>query len=386
MQPVRVQYQKNKFNLVPMNQHTQKKSSSKLSLDTGKQVEWPKHLRTPAELVQALGNKTKLNIIRSPLYSKLVLQFIGSLAYILVHVLNKSRVYNIEVFNEELRRLEKRNQAQSCSRSVDDDDEETGQLCQNTNAGDSNQLIKGPQAHKLAPLITLSNHISCIDDPVLWGNLLPFNYYFTQTEDVRWVGAAVDICFSRPWHSTFFSLGKTFPIVRGAGLNQPAMQYAWALLKHNQWLHLFPEGRVMRDDNQQVISNKDRGYNFKWGISKLILDYFKSSQIAGAACDEHSGVIRILPLYHLGMDKVLPIGRPYIPRFNKNILIYIRPSVIEMNSRLLASILKDQTLSVKAQKSRTDDEISRIKLTNYLEQEMEKLIEPATRLHQETNN
>lgn len=329
----------------------------------GQNLQWPKHLWTPTELIRALRrHKTKFKLIKSPLKSKLVLQFIGSWSYFLAHVLNRSRVHNHEVFNQELRRLEQKHV-----------DHHSGQP--------HFALAKN---NKPAPLITLSNHISCIDDPVLWAILLPFNYYYTQTENVRWSGAAVDICFMKPWHSAFFSLGKTFPIIRGAGLNQPAMDYGLALLKHNQWLHLFPEGRVMRDDNQQVITNEARGYNFKWGISKLILDYFRSS-LSTTDLFEQNSEIRILPFYHLGMDKVLPIGRPYLPRFGHDISVYIRPSVIEMNSQLLTHILRTQPLSRRSLKSRSNDEINRIKLTNYLEQEVERLIEPAQRLHSPSN-
>jgi monolysocardiolipin acyltransferase len=333
---------------------------------------WPRHLNTPAELIQALKDKTRLRIIRSPLCSKLVLQFVGSWAYFLAHVLNRSKVYNHHVFKEELRKLEEYNSNRHLNT-------QTAGVSVPFNTDTSAVNVKQREPR---PLITLSNHISCIDDPVLWAILLPFNYYFTKTDSVRWSAAAVDICFSKPWHSAFFSLGRTFPIMRGVGLNQPAMDFALALLKHHQWLHLFPEGRVMRNDKQEVISNLDRGYIFKWGISKLILDYFKSDKSESKSSNSE---IRILPFYHLGMDKVQPIGWPYIPRVNKNITVYIRPSVIEMNSNLLESILKSRTISMAAAKSKTDDEITRIKLTNYLEEELERLIEPATRAHESRN-
>lgn len=331
---------------------------------------WPKHLRTPAELIQALKDKTRLKVIRSPLCSKLVLQFVGSWSYLLAHVLNRSKVYNHEVFNGELRKLE---------RYIDGLPDEQATACTTLQSKDTSctNVVEAQQT-QVRPLITLSNHISCIDDPVLWGILLPFNYYFKKADTVRWSAAAVDICFSRPWHSAFFSLGKTFPIMRGVGLNQPAMDFALALLRHKQWLHLFPEGRVMRNDQQEVISNLDRGYVFKWGISKLILDYFKGATHKTKPISE----IRILPFYHLGMDKVQPIGWPYIPRINKNITVYIRPSVIEMSASSLANILKTRKISMATAKSKSNDEITRIKLTNYLEEELERLIEPATRAHE----
>lgn len=344
----------------PANAYHHMTSLKDTRLDPRKTFEWPKHLRTPSELVDAVRLETKLRIIRSPLCSKLVLQFIGGWSYILANVLNRSYIYNWDVFNQELRRIEQIYVERNCSRR---------------NNRESKYNIKR------GPLITLSNHISCIDDPILWGALLPFNYYFTKTDSVRWSAAAIDICFSKPWHSTFFAFGKTFPIIRGIGLEQPAMEFASALLRHNEWLHLFPEGRVMRDHNQQIISNLDRGYIFKWGIAKLLLDHFKSPT-RNLTCSDTNSEMRILPLYHIGMDKILPIGRPYIPRIGKKMTIYIRPSAISMDSRLLNSILSTRTLSPQVSKSRSSDEIMRIKLTNYLEEETEKLIEPATRLHE----
>lgn len=121
-------------------------------------LEWPSQLRTPAELMQAIKKRTKTHLIRSPICSKIVLQVVGSWAYFLAHFMNKSRVYNHDVFNQELRRIETQISAQQ----------------QNGDKTVSNI--------KRAPLLTLSNHISCIDDPILWASLLPFTYYSTRTE------------------------------------------------------------------------------------------------------------------------------------------------------------------------------------------------------------
>lgn len=325
-----------------------------------KGLEWPQHLITPSEFMQGLCKRDRINLMRAPVYSKIILQIVGSWSYFLVRILNKSTVFNIDTFNRELRRVENQ---------LDDD-------CPPTQISESSKLVKK------APLLTLSNHISCIDDPILWASLLPLLYYSTNTNSVRWSAAAVEICFSKPWHSTFFSLGRTFPVVRGQGLEQPAMDFAASLLQYNQWLHMFPEGKVMRDANQQVISNKERGYIFKWGVAKLILDFFKSSSSkTSASIGDETKSIRILPLYHLGMDEVLPIGRPYVPRIGKKVTVFIRPLVIEMNSKLLNDILSKRSISYRSNKSQSNDEISRIKLTNYLEEEVEKLIEPTTRLH-----
>lgn len=325
---------------------------------------WPKQLCTPYELVDALKRKTRLRIVKSPICSKLVLQIVGSWAYLLANVLNRSKIFNYEVFHKELHRIER-------------------QVRDETGTPQADKQWQSDANIRKSPLLTFSNHISCIDDPILWASLFPsLTYYSSQTDSVRWTAAAVDICFARPWHSTFFALGKTFPIMRGVGVDQPAMDFACALLNHNHWLHLFPEGRVMRDENRRKISNVERGYVFKWGISKLILDYFKKTEAR-----VRDKTMRILPFYHLGLDDILPIGWPYLTRCNKRITILIRPQVIEMNNTLLTSILSNRQLNyLSAGKSWSNDEVLRIKLTNYLEEEMEKLIEPATRLHFEGNN
>lgn len=52
-----------------------------------------------------------------------------------------------------------------------------------------------------------------------------------------------------------------------------------------------------------------------------------------------------------------------------------------MNSKLLNDVLSKHFISYRPNKSHSNDEICRIKVTNYLEEEVEKLIEPTTRLH-----
>lgn len=136
----------------------------------------------------------------------------------------------------------------------------------------------------------------------------------------------------------------------------------------------------MRDDKQQEISNRDRGYLFKWGVSKLILEYF-AGQRTIENDSESMREIRILPFYHMGLDEILPIGWPYIPRFGKKITIYIRPSVIKMNLKLLNEILRKREVNMASAKSKSNDEIKLIKMTNFLEDEVCKLVEPTERLH-----
>ena len=63
--------------------------------------------------------------------------------------------------------------------------------------------------------------------------------------------------------SQFFLNGKTLPIERGHGLQQPAMQTAAELLARGDWVHVFPEGRVGYSGRLQAC---------KWGVGKLVCD------------------------------------------------------------------------------------------------------------------
>ena len=42
----------------------------------------------------------------------------------------------------------------------------------------------------------------------------------------------------------FFLNGKTLPIQRGGGTDQPIMSVAAARLRQGDWLHMFPEGKI----------------------------------------------------------------------------------------------------------------------------------------------
>jgi monolysocardiolipin acyltransferase len=63
-------------------------------------------------------------------------------------------------------------------------------------------------------LVTVSNHISVLDDPLIWGVLpLSFTAVYGYMNH-RWTLASHDICFKGPLRSHFFTLGQTLPIHR----------------------------------------------------------------------------------------------------------------------------------------------------------------------------
>ncbi|KAK4839716.1 hypothetical protein QYF36_024309 [Acer negundo] len=153
------------------------------------------------------------------------------------------------------------------------------------------------------PLITVSNHMSTLDDPVMWG----FKGFPTSDANLaRWVLAAEDICFKNSLLSYFFRLGKCIPITRGGGIYQEHMTEALERLNNGAWLHTFPEGKVSQEDAPIR--------RLKWGTASLIV---------------RAPVTPIvLPIIHQGFEEVMPENfmfgkRPPFPLFNKSINIVV---------------------------------------------------------------
>ncbi|XBJ04893.1 hypothetical protein VPH35_023764 [Triticum aestivum] len=190
------------------------------------------------------------------------------------------------------------------------------------------------------PLLTVSNHMSTIDDPFMWGFK---GFPITDSKLARWVLTAEDICFRNVFMSYMFRLGKCVPITRGAGIYQDHMNEALEVLSTGGWvctfssaltipsltyvvlmfinsgpyliefrhaifkqLHSFPEGKVAQD--HQPIRR------LKWGTASLIV---------------RAPVTPIvLPIVHTGFEKVMPeksfFGRrPPLPLCGKDIQIIV---------------------------------------------------------------
>ncbi len=130
-------------------------------------------------------------------------------------------------------------------------------------------------------LLTFSNHVSVLDDPLLIANMglaeLPYHRK-------RWVSADAVKLFSSPLNALIFSAGKCVPTVRGGGLDQPALHFLSDRLRHGDWVHIFPEGGANSDPQARLR------HPFKAGIGRLI------DQARPLA----------LPFYHRGMQHVAP--------------------------------------------------------------------------------
>ena len=68
------------------------------------------------------------------------------------------------------------------------------------------------------------------------------------------------IFLNRPLE-TFWELGKVVPIVRGRGVEQPAMDFLLDKLNRRGWVNIFPEGKV-------TVS--DRLGQLRWGLGRQV--------------------------------------------------------------------------------------------------------------------
>ena len=156
---------------------------------------------------------------------------------------------------------------------------------------------------KDVPLITVTNHHSCMDEPLLWG-ILDAKHLTNQCL-MRWALAAHNICFWSKPISQFFAHGKSIPVNRGAGVYQEGVNFAIDRLNEGHWVHLYPEGQV----NEQKIDMR-----YKWGVGRLI-------------AESHVNPI-VIPIYHIGMDDILPNIKPYfwfsrLPKIGKKVTVLI---------------------------------------------------------------
>lgn len=185
-------------------------------------------------------------------------------------------------------------------------------------AGDGRERLRGAIEGRGAgrALLTVSNHVSVVDDPFVVALAAPPSALLSRSRS-RWGWCAQELCFGHWATARFFGSGQLHPVVRGAGLGQPGVGWADDVLARGAWLHLFPEGRcgdVAGIDVQPL----------RWGVGRLLAD-----------CPGGEAVV--LPVHHVGMRDVMPLGR-LLPRPGHRVTIVVgRPvpyrDLVELHER-----------------------------------------------------
>lgn len=159
------------------------------------------------------------------------------------------------------------------------------------------------------PLITVSNHVASIDDPLVMSAVLPPEAFSTP-EQLRWTLCASDRCFHRAALVPFFRAAKVLPVERGAGMFQPGLAAAEARLRAGDWVHIFPEGTRSKDGSRIGPARK--------GVGRLV-----------AACAERGAgggpaplPPLVVPFVHSGMHEVMPRGA-LLPRTGKDVRVLV---------------------------------------------------------------
>ncbi len=142
-------------------------------------------------------------------------------------------------------------------------------------------------------LLTFSNHVSLFDDPWLMACLCRASW-----GELRWIPVDALNFFDSDAKAWFFGLGKGVPIVRGGGLDQPAMHFLAERLQAGEWVHVFPEGTRSRSPRQLHRPLKP-------GLAHLV----------------KAGRPLLMPFHHRGMEEVLPIGAR-LPRVGKTVEVW----------------------------------------------------------------
>ncbi|KAI5362157.1 Putative phospholipid/glycerol acyltransferase [Septoria linicola] len=235
-------------------------------------------------------------------------------------------------------------------------------------------------------LVTVSNHVSVLDDPLIWG-VLPHRYFW-KPNNMRWSMGSYDICFTNGFLSAFFSYGNTLPTHRSAhskfgGLFQPTMTEsirllsdphhgrqistsidsvpssipssdpfssaqlsytttgydtfpapsAWPYRRHS-WVHIFPEGMIHQHPARVMRY-------FKWGIARLILE--------SDPCPD------VVPIWIDGPQHVMDNERTFprfLPRVGKDVTVAFGEKV---NRELLLEPFRERWRKLKERARRKSE-------------------------------
>lgn len=128
------------------------------------------------------------------------------------------------------------------------------------------------------------------------------------------------------------------------------MDFSIQQLNRGQWVHIFPEGKV--NENNEFI-------RFKWGVGRLVA--------------ESNHIPIIIPLWHVGMDTVLPNVQPYRFRMGNKVVFNIGKPI------------DVKEVIQKARSMKADETTMRKMITDKIQAEMMILKRETEKLYSELN-
>jgi 1-acyl-sn-glycerol-3-phosphate acyltransferase len=146
------------------------------------------------------------------------------------------------------------------------------------------------------PFLFCSNHVSMLDDAFVGPQVfLPRSLW-----DLRFIpyhAPEKKNFFKGPFFSMMMHAARAIPFTRGKGVHQPGMERMIRALKKGNTVHIYPEGTRTRTGQIGKA---------KIGVGRLVRE---------------TGSF-VIPCYHRGLEKVLPIGHK-IPRAGHRVQILV---------------------------------------------------------------
>lgn len=176
------------------------------------------------------------------------------------------------------------------------------------NFEDFMQEVKTSPKLRKRGIVTVANHTSTLDDPILQAAIVGF-YPAVFTELHRWGICKENICHGNALSAAFTGVGKALPIVVGDGVEQEKFKFLARRLMEKDWVHIFPEAYCVQSGklgrNQYVgVRSEEKAKQIgvlKWGVGKIMTHV--------AYRDEDTGKLvppLLIPYYHTGMQAIRP--------------------------------------------------------------------------------
>ncbi|KAJ6627509.1 acyltransferase-domain-containing protein [Mycena sp. CBHHK59/15] len=222
-------------------------------------------------------------------------------------------------------------------------------------------LLAALNAARTNGLVTLANHISTLDDPLVWG-VLPTKYFF-NSRTIRYTLGASDVMFTNPVFSAFFRSGQVLETVRGNGIHQPSVDAAIDKLNRGDWVHFFGEGKINQPNTYPQRDGVAHLPRFKWGVGRVLM--------------EASVLPVIIPMWLSGFDRLMPEGRSfpynYLPRPGQHLSVTFGEPLDTGELQKALQALQDTATRTEATKMDADITKTRIEVTAMVHRAVEAL-------------